>query len=254
MEIKQYVLAVFSPTGGTLKIARAICRGTGLAGTEVDLCTEPEPREIGPDTLVVAAMPVYENRIREVALRRLGQLRGKNGPAVAVVVYGNRDYGDALPELSDALQESGYTVGAAAAFVAEHSIIRSIAAGRPDAEDLKQAEAFGAQAAAKIKAQDTLQNVPVPGDPDYKNKKRGTGVRPLTDENCVSCGVCAQACPVNAIPLDQPNTTTDACIGCMRCISVCPQRARKIPASTEQWLTAYLQEKAANVRQPEIFL
>ena len=106
MEIKQYVLAVFSPTGGTLKIARAICKGTGLAGTEVDLCTEPEPREIGPDTLLVAAMPVYENRIREVALRRLSRLRGKNGPAVAVVVYGNRDYGDALPELSDTLQES----------------------------------------------------------------------------------------------------------------------------------------------------
>ena len=117
MEIKQYVLAVFSPTGGTLKIARAICKGTGLAGTEVDLCTEPEPREIGPDTLLVAAMPVYENRIREVALRRLSRLRGKSRPAVAVVVYGNRDYGDALPELSDTLQESGQSPAAGNLFV-----------------------------------------------------------------------------------------------------------------------------------------
>ena len=254
MEIKQYVLAVFSPTGGTLKVARAICKGTGLAGTEVDLCNEPEPREIGADTLLIAAMPVYENRIREVALRRLSRLQGKNGPAVAVVVYGNRDYGDAMLELADTLQESGYTVGAAGAFVAEHSIIRIIAAGRPDAQDLKQAEEFGAQAAAKIKAQDALQNVAVPGDPDYKNKKRGTGVKPLTDENCISCGICAQECPVKAIPLEQPNTTTDACIGCMRCISVCPEHARKIPAPIEKRLTAYLQEKAAKVRRAETIL
>ena len=112
MEIKQYVLAVFSPTGGTLKIARVICKGTGFAGTEVDLCTEPEPREIGSDTLLVAAMPVYENRIREVALRRLSRLRGKNGPAVAVVVYG-----DALPELSDTLQESDQSPAAGNLFV-----------------------------------------------------------------------------------------------------------------------------------------
>ena len=32
MEIKKYVLAVFSPTGGTVKVARAICKGTGLEG------------------------------------------------------------------------------------------------------------------------------------------------------------------------------------------------------------------------------
>lgn len=196
MEIKKYVLAVFSPTGGTVKVARAICKGTGLEGLEIDLCAEPEPREIGEDTLLIAAMPVYENRIREVALRRLSRLHGNNSPAVAVVVYGNRDYGDALLELTDTLQESGFVVPAAAAFIAEHSIIRSIAAGRPDAEDLKQAEAFGAQAAAKIKAQDSIQNVTVPGDPDYRSKKRGTGVPPLTDDTCNACGACAAACPV----------------------------------------------------------
>lgn len=254
MKINRYVLAVFSPTGGTLKVARAICSGFGLEGSEIDLCVEPEPGEIGENVLLIAAMPVYEGRIREVALRRLRQLRGQQSPAIAVVVYGNREYEDALLELSDTLRESGFVVPAAGAFIAEHSIIRSIAAGRPDAEDLNRAKEFGAQAFAKITTQDSARTVTVPGDPAYRNKKRGTGVVPVTNDCCFSCGTCAAECPVQAIPMDAPNTTTEACIGCMRCIFVCPRNAREIPGGIRQWLTEYLQGKASEAKQPEIFL
>lgn len=254
MNINRYVLAVFSPTGGTLKVARAICSGLDMEGCEIDLCAKPVSGKIEENTLLIAAMPVYEGRIREVALQRLRQLRGQNGPAIAVAVYGNREYEDALLELSDTLVESGFVVPAAGAFIAEHSIIRSIGAGRPDAEDLKRAKEFGSQALAKITARDSMQTVTVPGDPDYRNKKRGTGVPPITNDGCNSCGICAAECPVGAIPMDAPNTTTEACIGCMRCLSVCPQNAREIPGGIRQWLTEYLQEKASEAKQPDMFL
>lgn len=253
MEVKKYVLAVFSPTGGTSRVARAVCKGSRLEGREIDLCKETESFDLMEDEVLVAAMPVYEGRIREIALKRLSEIHGKNNPAVAIVVYGNREYDDALLELVDTLCENGFVVPAAAAFVAEHSIIRSIASGRPDMEDLRFAEDFGARAVAKIREQGPLQNVMVPGDPDYRSKKRGTGIIPLVNDTCNSCGVCAVECPVKAIPLNNPNTTTDACIGCLRCISVCPRNARQIPSDIRQMLTAYLQEKAPGRKQPEVF-
>lgn len=61
---------------------------------------------------------------------------------MAVVVYGNRDYEDALLELHDILSENGFVVVAAGAFVARHSIFPDVAAGRPDRDDLDRMAEF----------------------------------------------------------------------------------------------------------------
>lgn len=65
----------------------------------------------------------------------LAHLKGHGNPAIAVAVYGNRDYDDALVELQDLLEENGFCVIAGAAFVAQHSIFTKVAAGRPDEDD-----------------------------------------------------------------------------------------------------------------------
>ena len=64
---------------------------------------------------------------------------GQDSPAVAVVVYGNRDYDDALLELRDWCVAHGFVPVAGAAFIGEHSYSRPdrpIAGGRPDNPDL----------------------------------------------------------------------------------------------------------------------
>lgn len=62
------------------------------------------------------------------------------------MVYGNRDYEDALLELRDTVASLGFTPLSAGAFIGEHSYSTAempVAAGRPDATDLQTARTFG---------------------------------------------------------------------------------------------------------------
>ena len=115
MNEPHWISAVFSPTGGTAAVAKAV---TGGIGQVVDL-SHPVPETPVPDNAVLlAAAPVFGGRIPAVALERLAALKG-SGPAVALAVYGNRAWEDALLELKDALTAGGFQVVAAAAFVAD---------------------------------------------------------------------------------------------------------------------------------------
>ncbi|RKY57492.1 MAG: 4Fe-4S ferredoxin [Candidatus Latescibacterota bacterium] len=51
-------------------------------------------------------------------------------------------------------------------------------------------------------------------------------LRRKVGSSCTSCGLCASACPMGAIPKDDPTLTRrERCMLCGRCVSVCPQRA-----------------------------
>ena len=92
MNEPHWISAVFSPTGGTAAVAKAV---TGGMGQVVDL-SRPVPETPVPDNAVLlAAVPVFGGRIPAVALERLAALKG-SGPAVALAVYGNRAWEDVL--------------------------------------------------------------------------------------------------------------------------------------------------------------
>lgn len=255
MKNHQWIIAHFSPTGTTAKVARAIAQGAGCPVREVDLSLPAAPEAVGEGELLLAAIPVFGGRVPVAALERLAQLKGNGQPAVAVAVYGNRAYDDALLELKDALEENGFRVVAAAAFIAEHSIAREIAAGRPDAADLEKAAAFGAAVAEKL-AQGRTDTVQVSGDPAYKEKKRGgMPAHPAAGAECTGCGACARSCPKGAISVDAPaQADGDKCINCMRCVAVCPRKARSLPASMLAAVTDMLRKAASEPRQAELFL
>ncbi len=250
-----WVNAHFSPTGGTVKVARAVARGSGCSVREVDLSAPVVPTTtVKPDEILLAAVPVFGGRVPAVALERLSALKGSGQPAVAVVVYGNRAFDDALLELKDALEFNGFQVVAAGAFVAEHSVVRSIAAGRPDVRDLEIAGDFGAGIMQKL-AGKHLTSVQVPGDPAYREKVGRDSPHPAAGEACVCCGACAKKCPVGAIPLESPaETDGSGCINCMRCISVCPANARSLPEAMLAAVEGMLKKVASVPKQPELFL
>ena len=251
MNIEKWIIAHFSPTGGTKKVADAIAAGFNTPITEMDLTKEDSTISLGEHDALMAVLPVYAGRVPQIALERLAALQGNGQKAVAVVAYGNREYDDALLETKDALEAYGFQVIAAAAFIAEHSIARSIAAGRPDAEDEAVCRQFAASVMAKA---DDAASVQVPGNIPYKELKPST-FHPAASETCVQCGVCAEHCPLGAIPLDASSQiNNDLCINCMRCVQVCPMSSRALPDAFLTMITKMLNQTAAEYKKPVVFL
>lgn len=251
MTIEKWIIAHFSPTGGTKKVADAIAAGFCTPVVEMDLTKADVSVTLGENDALMAVLPVYAGRVPQISLERLSVLKANGQKAVAVVVYGNREFDDALLETKNALEAGGFQVIAAATFIAEHSIVRSIAAGRPDAEDEAICRQFAADVMEKL---NNPTSITVPGKNPYVELKP-SAFHPAADETCVKCGVCAEQCPVSAIPLDNPNqTNNDVCINCMRCVQVCPVSSRALPAPFVAGASQMLSEKAVGYKKPVIFL
>ena len=131
----------------------------------------PAAREFAADELAVIAAPVFGGRVPALSVERLRGITAHGTPAVVVAVYGNRAYEDALLELCDAAAERGFRVIAAGAFIARHSIVPDIAAGRPDSADFAALERFAAAVREKLAAApaaEALSAVTPPGSRPYR--------------------------------------------------------------------------------------
>lgn len=241
----------FSPTGGTKRTAQHLA---GALGGET-LCTDltVHPAQAAPADAAVIAVPSFGGRVPPLAAQRIRQLKGGGAPAVLLCVYGNRAYEDCLVELQDLASEAGFRVMAAVAAIAEHSIARQYAAGRPDTQDLARLSAFGEAIREKL-ACGELTEPELPGNRPYKP----FGVLPMLPAptgGFVSCSVCAKECPAQAIdPQDVSKVNKDACISCMRCIAVCPHSARQLPPEMLDVLSNKLAKVCADRKENELYL
>lgn len=259
MNFETVNLFVFSPTHTSLKIARSVAAGTGITRTFLcDLTLPPVSDGMQVrNTLAVIAVPVYGGRVAETAVERLRTVRAEHVPAVLTVVYGNRDYEDALLELRDLAVERGFTPLAAGAFVGEHSYSRPdrpVAAGRPDEADLAAAFGFGKTAAERLARYGTCSDIgplAVKGNFPYKVKGAGTPATPETlDGVCTACGYCAEICPVGCIEVrDKAESDAAVCIKCCACVKECPAGARVFDTP----YTDLLYKNCRTPRPPELF-
>ena len=129
---------LFSPTGGTQKAADLLAHALSDSVQTVDLCDSQahfSEVSLASDDLALIAVPSYGGRVPAAAIQRLAAVHGNGAPAILMVVYGNRAFEDTMVELEDATKQAGFRIVAGVAAVAEHSIVREFAAGRPDAQE-----------------------------------------------------------------------------------------------------------------------
>lgn len=242
----------FSPSNTTRKYAKAMTEAFGEQSQLLDLTHGPCDIEcdlVDGDTVLLIS-PVYAGRIPEMAAELFSQINGRGMKAIVAVVYGNRDYDDALLELADIAVADGFEVIAAGAFIAQHCIFPKVANGRPDKSDIEKAVGFIREAKKSMK----LDISSIKGNRPYK-KHSAVPLRPLTDEKeCSTCGICVLECPTEAIDPATLETDKDRCITCCRCIAVCATHARKFKGIMYATVGKIFCSQNSKRREPELFL
>ncbi len=247
---------VFSPTGGTKKVADYLTGALEGDVTTVDLTDSKQDFDdisLTKEDVAVISVPSYGGRVPAVAAERLGVVHGNGARAILVCVYGNRAYEDTLVELEDAAKRVGFQVIAAVSAIAEHSIARQFASGRPDAQDAAQLSDFAKQIRLKLSENNSSEPA-IPGNRPYK-KAGGAGMVPKATKECTNCGICAEKCPVQAIDRENLKKVDEkACISCMRCVAVCPQGARKLNPVMLSAASLMLKKVCSERKECELFL
>ena len=263
----------FSATGTTQKIVSEIANGII---EQIDSDSEvkdfnftwPEFRmwniSYTEDDLVIVGVPVYAGRVPNVLTNFLNTIKGNGALAVPVVVYGNRNYDDALIELKDILEEDGFRVIAGGAFIGEHSFSEILAQNRPDEKDMDLVRNFAHEIHTKITTQKERLSIYVKGNRPYRKhympKDKADNpvdirkVTPKTDDTCINCKLCVNVCPMGSIDYEDVTKLNGICIKCGACIKKCPVKAKYYDDPGYLRHKEELETNCIERREPELFL
>jgi ferredoxin/flavodoxin len=270
---KKINMMYFSATGTTKKVVSGIAKnileniGRNITINEIDFTmaeVRKKPVQFTEDDIVIIGVPVYAGRVPNVLLKYLNSIVGTDTLAIPVVVYGNRNYDDALIELSDIIKLNGFKVIAGGAFIGEHSFSKTLAKNRPDEKDMDIVRYFANQIYIKIISQDKNQDVIVKGNKPYRKyyspkTKEGITVDirkviPKTNSNCNDCKQCVSFCPMGSIDFEDVSKLNGICIKCGACIKKCPTNAKYYDDADYLRHKFELEDQFAYRREPELFI
>ncbi len=259
----------FSPTGTTKRIVTGIANNIFKTSNICDIdFTLPKARDksvsFSKSDIVIMGVPVYAGRVPNILLNYLNTINGNNALAIAIVVYGNRNYDDALIELKDILHTTGFKVVAAGAFIGEHSFSKKLAKNRPDERDMKVIKNFAKKINIKINQNYNIEELFVRGNKPYRKyykpkDKDGSlvdirKVKPKTNGNCINCKVCAEVCPMGSIDYQDVSKLNGICIKCGSCIKNCPTNAKYYDDENYLRHKKELEIEFSIRKEPEVFI
>lgn len=258
---KKINLIYFSPTGTTKKIVKEIGKGISDHVKEFNITKEiNREKELTFDenNLLIIGVPVYRGRIPDFLEDYFSKLKGNNTMAIFIVVYGNRDYDDALLELKENLEKNSFNGIAAGAFIGEHSYTEKVASKRPDRDDLTIAQDFGISIKNKLVEIENMKEkavLDVKGKHPYKERGVNIIAAPETDDTCIECGACAEACPMGAISFENySKVDTSLCIHCFACVKICPVGSKSFNSKTiDGIILKLITNFSATRKEPELF-
>lgn len=222
-----------------------------------------EPLHFSSKDVVIVGVPVYAGRVPNILLNYLNTIKSDGASAIALVLYGNRNYDDALMELKNILKANGFNVIAGGAFIGEHSFSKTLAKNRPDEMDLENAADFAKEIFVKLSSNNTKE-ASVPGSenyrPYYRPKDREGNfvdfrkITPKTNNSCTNCKLCVSACPIGSIDYDDVSKLNNICIKCGACIKICPVNAKYYDDENYLKHKHELEIEFAVRKEPETFL
>lgn len=246
MKINKVWAIYFSPNGNTKKVVSAMAQAVSAelsCSLETLDFTLLEARKntyaFEATDLVFWAVPVYAGRVPNKLLGFLEKhIKANAALGVAVTVYGNRSYDDALFELSEIMKADGFDVIAGAGIVAKHAFSTQLAGSRPDEADLNEFKSFARRVVEKLEDPKSLKS-PVVIEPlntpiIYYTPKGIDGettvflkAKPQTDASkCTQCMLCVDHCPMAAFESGSPLEATGTCIKCYACVNACEPKAK----------------------------
>lgn len=221
-------------------------------------------KEFSKDDIVVFGMPVIAGRVPNLLLKYLETVKGNGALVIPIVLFGNRDYDDALIELRNIVANNGFFPIAAGAFVGEHSFSNILGMGRPDEKDMKIAYDFADKVAEKISLGKNIEkSVEVKGQTplrSYYQPRDSKGnpidirkVKPKTNNLCVNCKLCVVVCPLGSINYNDVREVPGICMKCCSCVKKCPTGAKYFDDENYLYHLHELEEQYVRRAEPELF-
>ena len=234
----------FSATGNTARAARMVADRLAAAGHAVSLQSidgnSPPPAEI-PD-LTILAFPIWSWAAPHFMLDYARRLPKANGARAAVLATCGAFGGQAVGEMERVLRGRGYEVAGSGEMAYPDNWV--LAVNPPTGEELATSLAEGDEGTILF-ANSIVSPRPARFACAFVHKiwswpiamlfryfgRRFMGKFFAADDACTSCGLCAAACPAQAIRMEgapaRPRWNA-SCAGCYRCINLCPAQSIQI--------------------------